>query len=306
MKVTDEAVWKRVESGELTGFSVMGLARREPVEDIEEDLVMEKKGLGGLAEEFIEKIKRGLLGAGGEGHVAETAPPAVVEKEEVLDTLARDETGEADSENDAEAAEISTSEPEADDRSAGEEVMSTIKGFTGHVEPLVKHLPDAVEKGPSTFRTELGKELLWNGTSALRSAIFEAIDSDAIDTMEGVQAAIDDFAKWLLNLLGFTSTDEVVAAAEPADGAEPTASAEDVAGDEPVEKSELEPESKGLGIPGREVVEAAIAAAMQEATAPLLERIGVLEKATPGRQTLLGEDKEIKKEKGFKGLPLRS
>ncbi len=44
---------------------------------------------------------------------------------------------------------------------------------------------------------------------------------------------------------------------------------------------------------------------LQEATAPLLERIGVLEKATPGRQTLLGEDKEVKKEKGFKGLPLR-
>ena len=178
--MTDEAVWKRVESSELTGFSVMGLARREPVEDVEEDLVMEKKGLGGLAEEFIEKIKRGLLGAGGEGHMDETAPPAVVEKEEVLEALARDETGEADSEMDAEGAAISTSEPEE-----REEVMSTIKGFTGHVEPLVKQLPEAVEKGPSTFRTELGKELLWNGTSALRSAISEAIDSDEIDTREG-------------------------------------------------------------------------------------------------------------------------
>ena len=39
-----------------------------------------------------------------------------------------------------------------------------------------------VEKESSTFRTELGKELLWNGTSALRSAIFEALDSDGIDT----------------------------------------------------------------------------------------------------------------------------
>ncbi len=77
-----------------------------------------------------------------------------------------------------------------------------------------------------------------------------------------------------------------------------------------MEKSKPEPEpvtkeGGAPGMPGREVVEAAIAAAMQEATAPLLERIGVLEKATPGRQTLLGEDKEVKKQKGFKGLPLR-
>ena len=119
VKVTDEAVWKRVESGELTGFSVMGLARREPVEDAQEDLVMEKKGLGGLAEQFIEKIKRGLLGAGGEGHVDETAPPAVVEKEEVLEALARDETGEADSERDAEATAISKSEPEIESPFSG-------------------------------------------------------------------------------------------------------------------------------------------------------------------------------------------
>ena len=122
---------------EYRALRAQGKLVREAVEDVEEDLVMEKKGIGSLAEQFIEKNKRGLLGAGGEGHVDETAPPAVVEKEEVWDALARDETGEADSERDAEATAISKSEPEADDRSAGEEVMSTIKGFTGHMEPLM-------------------------------------------------------------------------------------------------------------------------------------------------------------------------
>ena len=93
VKVTDDEVWARVESGDLTGFSVLGLARREPVEPTggQEDLVMEKKGLGSLAEQFIEKIRRGLLGAGpdrsggaGDGAVKEPAPPAIVSKGEAL------------------------------------------------------------------------------------------------------------------------------------------------------------------------------------------------------------------------------
>ena len=170
------------------------------------------------------------------------------------------------------------------------------QGFAGFVEPFVKQLPETIKKEPSTFRTELGKELLYNGTYALRSAISEAIDNDEVDTMEGVQAAIDDFGAWLLSLLGFG--DAVVAASEPVAEAEPASDVGEPASEEAVSKAEAssEPEDELASV---------VAAAVEKALGTVSARIETLEKATPGRQTLLGEDAPVKKEKGFKGLPLR-
>ena len=273
VKVTDEAVWSRVESGALTGFSVMGLARRELVEDeaTEEEDVPDKSGQapmkkssGGLAAQFIQAVKKGLFGGGAEA--LDTSGQAVVDSEPIS---------------------------KSDD---GEEEMEK-QGFAGFVEPLVKQLPESVKKEPSTFRTELGKELLYNGTYALRSAISEAIDSDEVDTMEGVQAAIDDFGAWLLSLLDFDNAGDVmVAASEP--GVEASEEEAETA-EEPVSKSDDEPtvDDSELG--------ATVAAAVEKALGPVTARLETLEKATPGRQTLLGDDEPVKKEKGFKGLPLR-
>ena len=290
VKVIDDEVWSRVESGELTGFSVMGLARREPVEEnaADEDVLMGKSS-GGLAAQFIRAVKKGLFGGDGASAAPSAPASSVVEKMD-------DDTAAG-------------SEPVS--KSDDEEDTMEKQGFAGFVEPLVKQLPETIKKEPSTFRTELGKELLYNGTYALRSAISEAIDSDEVDTMEGVQAAIDDFGAWLLSLLGFddagdapdTSGQAMVTASEPgADEAEPDSEVAEPASEEAVSKSE-EPEEDPD--PSGQDMAAVVAAAVEKALGPVSARIETLEKATPGRRTLLGEDAPVKKEKGFKGLPLR-
>ena len=64
IKVTDAETWTRVEKGELTGFSVAGLAKRMPVEfeNTNEEEAMAEQVEKGLSQEAMEPVEADVAG----------------------------------------------------------------------------------------------------------------------------------------------------------------------------------------------------------------------------------------------------
>ena len=173
IKVTDVETWERVEKGELTGFSVAGLAKRTPVEaEINEEEgpmaeqvekgpsreAVEPADLDAAAEGFVSRVVAGLKRHfGSDGEAVEKA------------------AGKADETLDADASEVKQAPPS-------------------------EALLESVEKG---FKEKMLRQQLWSITSALSDAVRDVLEDDAVtDKVAGVREVVQEFQDWLEEQVG--------------------------------------------------------------------------------------------------------
>ena len=179
IKVTDAETWERVEKGELTGFSVAGLAKRTPVkaETNDEEGAMAEQVEKGQSQEAVEPAGPDVaedLEAAAEGFVSR-----------VVAGLKR-HFG-SDGEPVEKAADMASETMHAD---AGE----VEKGPSGEA------LLEPVEKG---FKEKMLRQQLWSITSALSDAVRDVLEDAAVtDKVAGVREVVQEFQDWLEEQVG--------------------------------------------------------------------------------------------------------
>ena len=184
IKVTDADTWERVEKGELTGFSVAGLARRTPVEPeitSEEDTMAEQVEKG-LSQETAERTGADDLDAAADGFVSR-----------VVAGLKRHFGG------DGETVEKAASKAdEALDADVGEVAF------------------ESVEKG---FKEKMLRQQLWSITSALSDAVRDVLQDDEVkDKVTGVREVVQEFQNWLEEQVGAAVSKGAEASGSRGDG----------------------------------------------------------------------------------------
>ena len=269
IKVTDTETWERVEQGELTGFSVAGLARRTPVEagiNEEEGAMAEQveKGpsqeaveaagpdasedLDAAAEGFVSRVVAGLkwhFGSGGE---------AVEKAADKASETPGSSPGQA---LDDDAGEVNKEQPD-------------VVAF------------ESVEKG---FKEKMLRQQLWSITSALSDAVRDVLEDDALaDKVADVREVVQEFQDWLEEQVGTAVSKEEGESMTENEGEETPAA---------VVKEDRQDERL---------------AEVQQTLEDLAARLEVVEKQHPGRQTDLGggdaEPVQKANGKGYRGLPI--
>lgn len=177
IKVTDDEVWARIEKDELTGLSVAGLARRQPVEV---ELEAEEEGMTD-----IEK---------------QQAEPSAAAEEDVAKNFADRVIAHIKEAFSGGAVEVV--------KASGQEEKKNVKtepdaGLPDEVEPVEKATPGQddqvvlarIEKG---FKEKLLRSQLWTISDALTGAIREVLEDDDItDKVAAVGQVVDEFQTWL-------------------------------------------------------------------------------------------------------------
>ena len=179
IKVTDTETWERVEQGELTGFSVAGLARRTPVEAgiNEEEGAMAEQVEKGPSQEAVEAAGPDAsedLDAAAEGFVSRVV--AGLKRHFGSDGEPVEKAADkADETVDADAGEVKNGPP-------GELAL------------------ESVEKG---FKEKMLRQQLWSITSALSDAVRDVLEDDAVtDKVAGVREVVQEFQDWLEEQVG--------------------------------------------------------------------------------------------------------
>ena len=322
IKVTDAETWDRVEKGELTGFSVAGLARRTPVElenTSEEGAMAEQveKGrstetvepvgtdvaedLDAAAEGFVSRVVSGLKRHfGGDGNTVEKAGEtlggtirALREKKDWTIVEAAAKMSGPGSRDDSTWGQIERGEI----TEPPDEVLAEIARVLGGSARTLRRLRDAgagevkkdlpgeqaVEPVEKGFKEKMLRQQLWSITSALSDAVRDVLQDDEVkDKVAGVRMVVQEFQDWL--------EEQVGAAVSKGEG-------ERVKGEEDKPAAVVKEDRQDEPL-----------AAVQQTLEDLSARLETVEKQHPGRQTDLGGDdaEPVQKAdgKGYRGLPI--